>query len=129
MFRREIQKVAVARKAAKVSQKNQDCSWESPARVVRSRVDRVLQKSTDWVPIIPLNSAYVTGSSWTHLSPPASRPIHLPAYPPSAKYNSLTDSEPYKPLEGLCIPFDERLQPLAQECGLLTQASAGRNDI
>lgn len=57
MFKREIQKQAVATNAKKVSQKNQDCSCESPASVVRSSVDRVLQKRTDCVPMVPLKSA------------------------------------------------------------------------
>ena len=77
MLSRETQKTAVATKQAAVAQKNQEPSCESPAIVVRSRVESVLQKSTLCVPTIPLNSAYIIGSARTHPSPRPSRPTHL----------------------------------------------------
>ena len=46
-FSLDIQKQAVPTNAKNVSQKNQDCSWESPAMLVRRSVESVLQNSTD----------------------------------------------------------------------------------
>ena len=62
LFRRDTQKRAVRIKRQRLTQKNQEASWEVPCRVVRSSDDSALQKSTDCVPTMPEKRAYVTGS-------------------------------------------------------------------
>lgn len=53
----ETQNSAVRIRARRQTQKNHEPSCDRPWKVVRSSVERALQKRTDWVPNSPENRA------------------------------------------------------------------------